>query len=85
VVEVEVRTRAPGATPVQITVRTPDDAIVLAESRYTIRSTAVSGVGIVLTVGCRLVLAVWWGRHWHRSRDAHRARPPSGPARRTDV
>lgn len=72
VVELAVQTRAPGATPVRITVRSPDDAVVLAESRYTIRSTAVSGVGILLTVGAALVLAGWWFRHWRRNRGTAR-------------
>jgi hypothetical protein len=82
VVELAVRTRAPGATPVSITVRTPDDAVVLAESRYTIRSTAVSGVGILLTVGAALVLAGWWFRHWRRNRGT--ARHARGRRRRVD-
>jgi hypothetical protein len=67
-VPIKVKTRAAGDTPVRITVRSPDDGVILAESQYTIRSTAVSGVGIVLTVGAALFLAVWWGRHWRRSR-----------------
>lgn len=68
IVPIRVRTRAAGDTPVRITVRSPDGGVILAESQYTIRSTAVSGVGIVLTVGAALFLAVWWGRHWRRSR-----------------
>ncbi len=60
-------TLEPGSTTVTIGVKT-DDQVILAESRYTIRSTAVSGVGIVLTAGAALFLAVWWGRHWRRTR-----------------
>ncbi len=69
-VPIRVKTRTAGDTPVRITVRSPDGGVILAESRYTIRSTAVSGVGIVLTVGAALFLAVWWGRHWRRARAA---------------
>ena len=68
VVTIPVKTRAAGDTPVRITVRSPDDGVILAESQYTIRSTAVSGVGIVLTAGAALFLAIWWGRHWRRGR-----------------
>lgn len=68
VVDIRVKTRTAGDTPVRITVRSPDDGVILAEGQYTIRSTAVSGVGIVLTVGAALFLAIWWGRHWRRSR-----------------
>ncbi|MEZ5137642.1 MAG: DUF6049 family protein [Acidimicrobiales bacterium] len=70
VVDVQVRARASGDTPVRITVRSPDDGVVLAESRYVVRSTAVSEVGILLTLGAAGFLAVWWGRHWLRTRRA---------------
>ncbi|HWJ60696.1 MAG TPA: DUF6049 family protein [Acidimicrobiales bacterium] len=73
VVDIPVETRAAGDTPVRITVRSPDDGVILAESQYTIRSTAVSGVGLVLTGGAALFLAVWWGRHWRRTRAERRA------------
>jgi hypothetical protein len=70
VVDIRVRTRASGDTPVRVTVRSPDDGVVLAEGRYVIRSTAVSSVGIFLTVGAAAFLALWWGRHWRRARRA---------------
>lgn len=73
VVNIRVKTRTAGDTPVRITVRSPDDGVILAESQYTIRSTAVSGVGIILTGGAALFLAVWWGRHWRRARAARSA------------
>lgn len=69
-VDIAVRARAAGDTPVRITVRSPDDGVVLAESRYVVRSTAVSGVGILLTVGAAGFLVVWWGRHLLRTRRA---------------
>ncbi|MFN8017379.1 MAG: DUF6049 family protein [Acidimicrobiales bacterium] len=72
VIPIKVRTRATGDTPVRITVHSPDDGVTLAESQYTIRSTAVSGVGVVLTVGAAGYLALWWGRHWRRNRDEAR-------------
>lgn len=77
VVQVPVSTRATGDTPLRITVRTPDGGQVLAQSQYTVRSTAVSGVGLLLTLGAAGFLALWWGRHWWRN---HR-RGPSGPGR----
>lgn len=67
-VSVPVRVRTSGDIPMQVLVTTPDGAIVLAESRYSVRSTAVSGVGIVLTAGAAGFLALWWGRHIWRSR-----------------
>ena len=41
-------------------------------SRYTVRSTAVSGAGLVLSVGAGVFLIVWWARHWHRTRRSAR-------------
>ncbi len=66
---VKLRVRAPvsGDTPVQVTVHSPDGNIVLATSRYTVRVTAVSGVGVVLTIGAALFLVIWWVRHWRTS------------------
>jgi hypothetical protein len=39
----------------------------LDRTRFTITSTAFSGVGIVLSIGAALFLAVWWIRHWRTS------------------
>lgn len=69
--DVRVRTLATGAFPLDIFVSSPDGRIELARARYTIRSTAVSGVGLVLSVGAGVFLFIWWGRHW---RDARRSR-----------
>ena len=72
-VPIRVRTRTTGDTPLRITVRSADGKIVLTEGRYSIRSTAVSGVGLLLTIGAAAFLALWWGRHWvrHRRRARH--------------
>jgi hypothetical protein len=72
-VPIEVRSRLPGDTPLRIRVTSPDGAVLLSEGTYSVRSTAVSGVGLVLTVGAGLFLAGWWGRHIVRSR-RHRGR-----------
>lgn len=72
-VPIRVRSRLPGDTPLRVRVTTPDGAVLLSEGTYSVRSTAVSGVGLVLTVGAGLFLAVWWGRHILRSR-RHRGR-----------
>ncbi|MGI8756483.1 MAG: DUF6049 family protein [Acidimicrobiales bacterium] len=74
VAQVRVRARASGDAPLRLTVRSPDGRVVLAESRYTVRSTAVSGVGVLLTVGAAGFLALWWGRHWWRERRRRRFR-----------
>lgn len=81
IVEVPVRSLTTGDTPMTITVTTPDGRIPIASARYTIRSTAVSGVGVVLTVGAAGFLIVWWSRHILRSRRERR----TGADRRTKM
>ena len=58
-----VRAQSSGSFPVRVRVESPDGALVLAESRYTVRSTAISGVGTALSIGAGLFLLVWWGNH----------------------
>lgn len=67
-IDIPVRARASGAFPLQIAVVTPDGRLPLAMSRYTVRSTVVSGVGLILSAGAGLFLVVWWARHWRRTR-----------------
>src|SRR5262249_26238612 len=57
----------------------PDGTVTLDSSTFDIRSTAISGVGLLLSVGAALFLAVWWLRHW---RNSNRSRHfmPGGPA-----
>ncbi len=63
-----VVTRASGTFPLQMTVTSEDGRLALGSARYTVRSTAVSGVGIFLTIGAGIFLAIWWLTHWRRSR-----------------
>lgn len=72
---IPVHTRAPGDTAIDVTVRTPDGAVLLGEVRYTIRSTAVPGIGLALSAGAVLFLLAWWVRHWLR----HRGSGTDGP------
>jgi hypothetical protein len=71
-IDIPVRARTSGAFLLQISVTTPDGQRRLAMSRYTVRSTAVSGAGLVLSVGAGVFLVVWWARHWHRTRRSAR-------------
>lgn len=71
-IDLTVRTRTSGAFPLNIRLTSPDGSIVLDESTFDIRSTAISGVGLVLSIGAGLFLLVWWTRHWHNSRKSSR-------------
>ena len=57
-----VRAQSSGSFPVRVRVESPD-GLVLTESRFTVRSTAISGVGTALSIGAGLFLLVWWANH----------------------
>jgi hypothetical protein len=83
-IDIRVRSRATGAFPLIIDVRTPDGLRTLSTSRYTVRSTAVSGAGLLLSIGAGLFLTVWWARHWRRTRRSQKlVAADSHPARGT--
>jgi hypothetical protein len=63
-----VQTRASGTFPLNVSVTTRDGHLPLRAARYTVRSTVFSGVGVFLTIGAGLFLAIWWITHWRRSR-----------------
>ena len=65
-----VEARASGTFTVLVTLSSPDNGVALQRSRYTVRSSVVSGVGAFLTIGAILFLAAWWLTHWRRSRRA---------------
>ena len=72
VVPVPVRARAPGVFTVDIVMHSPAGRLELASGQVSVRSTATSVVGIVLSVGALAVLAVWWVRTSLRRRRQRR-------------
>lgn len=76
-IRIPIHTRVPGDAPIDITIRTPDDAIELDQVEYTVRSTAISGIGIVLSGGAAAFLLLWWARHWTKARRARRTATPA--------
>lgn len=70
--EARVRARASGAFPLDVRVSSPDEGIAIAAGRIQVRSTAVSGVGLALSIGAGLFLLLWWARHLRRGRREHR-------------
>ena len=77
-VMVAVEARASGDFPLAISVRSPDGRLTVAATRLTVRSTFPSGVGLLLSVGAGLFLALWWARHWRTSRRDRRLVAPAG-------
>jgi hypothetical protein len=70
-----VRARTSGSFPLRVSLVSPDGALVLGTSRFTVRSTAASGVGVVLSVGAGTFLLLWWARHLVRGRRNRRLVP----------
>ena len=54
--------------PIDVTLHTPDGQLLLARTVLTVQSTAISFVGVALTVVAGAVLLAWWVRTWRRSR-----------------
>lgn len=77
----EVRSRTSGAFPLDVSLVSPEGQLVLAHTRYTVRSTAVSGVAVFLSVGAALFLVAWWVRSalkGRRERNRRLVPPPGG-------
>lgn len=79
-VEVAVQVRASGGFPVQVAVRTADGAIELGQARFTVRSTAISGVGLALSVLAGGFLAGWWALHFRSARRSRQLVGTDDPA-----
>ncbi len=67
-IDVTVEALATGSVPVFVELWTPDGTVRLDGRQLNVRSTAISGVGLVLSLGALAVLVVWWVRHWRRTR-----------------
>ena len=84
-VRIAVETRGSGTSPVVLTATTPG-GLTVGKTTIKVRSTFVSGVGVFLTVGAIVFLALWWGWDIHRrrkkralgGRPTSRLAPPAG-------
>ena len=65
--QIQVTTRGPGSFSMLLRLTTPS-GLALTNVRYTLRSTAVGGLGKILTIGALLVLGAWWIRTIFRTR-----------------
>jgi hypothetical protein len=63
-----IEARGSGTFPLSLRVTSPDGAIQLSQTEVQVRSTFVSNVGVFLTVGAVLFLALWWGNDFRRRR-----------------
>lgn len=68
-----VEARTSGSFPMSVEVTSPDGRLLVGSLTMTVRSTAVSGVALALTVGAGVFLVGWWGNHVRKARRARRA------------
>jgi hypothetical protein len=73
--QVPVVVRTSGAFPLALELATPSGSEEIAAGTDTVRSTAISDVGLVLMVSAALFLAVWWARNARHGRRARRLVP----------
>lgn len=78
--DIAVRARSSGTFPLRMTITSPDEIVLVSRSQFTVRSTAVSGVGLMLSVGAGLFLALWWASHFRKVRRARKLVPPDEAA-----
>jgi hypothetical protein len=74
-VRFDVRSRTSGVFPLEMSVRSADGSLLIAQGRFKVRSTVVSTAGLALASGAALFLAAWWIFEIRRRR---RARAGSG-------
>lgn len=71
-IDARVTTRASGAFPLEVIVTSADTATAVTGARFTVRSTAISGIGLIISIGAGLFLLLWWLRHYRTARRASR-------------
>jgi hypothetical protein len=84
VLQVPVVVRTSGAFPLALQLATPSGSEEIASSTDTVRSTAISDVGLVLMVSAALFLAVWWARNARHGRRARQLVPRPADDESTD-
>jgi Family of unknown function (DUF6049) len=88
---VPVEAKTNGTFQVTAYLLTPEgDALLGSPTSITVRSTALSGLGILVTIGAGLVLAAWWLQHFRRRRQARStaesaSRHPTAPIDRDSL
>ena len=69
-VRFDVRSRTSGTFPLDLSVRSADGSLLIAQGRFKVRSTVVSTVGLALVIGAAVFLIGWWAYDIRRRRRA---------------
>jgi hypothetical protein len=72
--DVAVRVRTSGSLVMRLRFLTPDGRIEVGQvATVHVRSLAVSGLGLVISIGALVFLAYWWSRDWRAGRSRRRS------------
>ncbi len=80
-IDIQVEARSLGLSPLEVFVLTPDGQRVLSTTRFQVRSTAVPGLGLLISAVGLILLAGWWWISIRRKRKADptdSGAPPTG-------
>ncbi|MCP4962836.1 MAG: hypothetical protein GY925_26660 [Actinomycetia bacterium] len=75
--ETRVEALSSGSFPLRIELVSPDGGLLLGAVDLEVRSTAPSGIGVLISVAAGGVLVLWWGRELIRSRRRSREQVPT--------
>lgn len=75
-INVELQARSLGVSPLEVSVWTPDGETQLAATRFEIRSTAIPGLGLLVSIGAVGLLGAWWVLDARKRRDASVRKEP---------
>jgi len=70
-----VESAGSGTFPLELQLTSTDGRIPISSTEVRVRSTFVGGVGLILTIGASVFLALWWLFHFRSRRRSRRARP----------
>jgi hypothetical protein len=59
-IDVEVEARSLGVSPLEVSVWSGDESVLLSEARFQIRSTAIPGLGLLISLSAVAMLGTWW-------------------------
>ena len=67
-IDIDIEARSVGESPLEMVLLSPDEQHELARTKIQVRSTAIPGLGMLLSATALVFLLIWWGRSIIRTR-----------------
>ncbi len=61
-IDIDIETRSVGESPLEMILLSPDEQYELTRTKIQVRSTAIPGLGMLLSATALVFLLIWWGR-----------------------